>query len=81
MNVERGGDLTPAERKVVTLVCEGLTNPEIAQHLSVSRRTIQGHLLKVFKKLHVSTRTQLVARVLREEMHRQLEDANRNSRA
>lgn len=74
MNREARGDLTPAEQSVVTLVCDGLTNPEIAQRLSVSRRTVQGHLLKVFKKLQVSTRTQLVARVIREEMQRQLEE-------
>ncbi len=57
--------LTPTERNVVVLVCQGLTNPQIARRLGVSPRTIQGHLLNVFKKLGVSSRTQLVARMLR----------------
>lgn len=57
--------LTPTERKIVSLLCEGLTNPQIAQRLTVSARTVQGHLLKVFRKLGVSSRTELVARMLR----------------
>lgn len=57
--------LTRAERDIVELVCEGLTNPQIAQRLAVSPRTIQGHLLKVFRKFGVSTRAELVARMLR----------------
>lgn len=57
--------LTATERTVANLVCEGLTNPQIAERLSVSRRTIQGHLSNVFKKLSVSSRTELAARLLR----------------
>ncbi len=62
MSMER---LTATERRVVELVCEGLTNPQIAQRLSVSPRTVQGHLLKVFRKYRVSSRTELVVRLLR----------------
>ena len=51
--------LTPTERKVVALVAEGLTNPQIGQRLFISRRTVQTHLAHVFAKLHVSTRTEL----------------------
>lgn len=57
--------LTTTERTVANLVCEGLTNPQIAERLGVSRRTIQGHLANVFKKLGVSSRTELAARLLR----------------
>lgn len=60
---------TPAERRVVELVCEGLTNPQIADRLSLSPRTVQGHLLKVFKRLGVATRSELVARIVRAEAH------------
>ncbi|HEV3473670.1 MAG TPA: response regulator transcription factor [Actinomycetota bacterium] len=59
------GKLTATERTVADLVCEGLTNPQIAERLGVSRRTIQGHLVNVFKKLGVSSRTELAARLLR----------------
>lgn len=52
--------LTPSERTVAELVCEGLSNPEIAQRLSLSRRTVQSHLRRVYSKLKVTTRLQLV---------------------
>ena len=54
--------LTPAERKVVALVTEGLTNPQIAERLHLSPWTIQTHLKRVFKKLGVRGRADLAAR-------------------
>ncbi len=56
--------LTASEQRVVALVAEGLTNPEIAARLYVSPRTVQTHLRNVFAKLGVSTRTELAARAL-----------------
>jgi len=57
--------LTRAEREVAGLVCEGLTNRQAADRLGVSPRTIQGHLLRIFRKFDVSSRTQLAAAYLR----------------
>jgi DNA-binding CsgD family transcriptional regulator len=57
--------LTPSERAVVDLVAEGLSNPQIGQRLYVSRRTVQTHLAHVFAKLHITSRTQLAAEVIR----------------
>lgn len=57
--------LTETERRVVDLVCEGLSNPQIGQRLFISRRTVQWHLGNVFRKLGVTSRTQLVAAILR----------------
>lgn len=57
--------LTATEQTVANLVCEGLTNPQIADRLGVSRRTVQGHLANIFKKIGVSSRTELTARLLR----------------
>ena len=51
--------LTGTEREVAELVRQGLTNPEVATRLFISPRTVQGHLKKVFAKLHVSSRRQL----------------------
>ncbi|WP_006244710.1 LuxR family transcriptional regulator [Mycolicibacterium tusciae] len=53
--------LTPAEHDVVRLVCEGLSNKEVATRLFVSPRTVQAHLSHVYAKLGISTRVQLVA--------------------
>jgi DNA-binding NarL/FixJ family response regulator len=58
---ERLGSLTPTEERVVDLVVEGLTNPQIGERLYVSPRTVQTHLAHIFAKLGISTRTQLAA--------------------
>jgi predicted ATPase/class 3 adenylate cyclase/DNA-binding CsgD family transcriptional regulator len=52
--------LTPAERDVARLVCEGLANKEVAARLFVSPRTVQAHLAHVYTKLGISSRVQLV---------------------
>ena len=51
--------LTPAEREVVALVVQGLTNPEVGDRLFISRRTVQHHLGHVYAKLGVRSRREL----------------------
>jgi class 3 adenylate cyclase/DNA-binding CsgD family transcriptional regulator len=53
--------LTPSERRTAALAAEGLTNKEIAQALFVMPRTVEMHLSNTFRKLDISTRTQLPA--------------------
>lgn len=53
--------LTPTEQRVVDLVAEGFTNPQIGERLYVSPRTVQTHLAHVFAKLGISSRAQLAA--------------------
>jgi DNA-binding CsgD family transcriptional regulator len=55
--------LTPTEREVVRLVAEGLSNPDIAARMFVSRATVKTHLAHVYAKLGVSNRTELAALV------------------
>lgn len=52
-------DLSPREAELVALVVEGLPNKVIATRLGISRRTVEGHLGRVFSKLGVATRTEL----------------------
>ena len=59
------GSLTPTERRVVDLVAEGLSNPQIGERLFISRRIVQTHLAHVFAKLGLSSRTQLAAEAAR----------------
>jgi DNA-binding CsgD family transcriptional regulator len=51
--------LTVRELQIARLASDGLSNPEIAAQLFVSRRTIEYHLNKIFSKLAISTRNQL----------------------
>jgi len=57
--------LTPAERDVVRLVCDGLANKDIATRLFVSPKTVQAHLTHVYTKLGLSSRVQLVQEAAR----------------
>jgi DNA-binding CsgD family transcriptional regulator len=59
------GDLTPQELKVAGLVCEGLTNREIAERLFLSPKTIETHLVHIFQKLHVRSRIELALTLAR----------------
>jgi DNA-binding CsgD family transcriptional regulator len=53
------GSLTPAERSVVQLIGEGLSNREIADRLFISRRTVEGHVSRLYQKLQTSNRVAL----------------------
>ncbi len=52
-------DLTPQEKTVAQLVCQGLRNREIATKLSICEKTVKVHIGHVYKKLSVSSRVQL----------------------
>ena len=51
--------LTPTEIKIAALVEEGLSNPEIAAKLLLSRRTVATHVSHILKKLDVHSRTDI----------------------
>lgn len=57
--------LTVSERRVAEFAAKGLSNPAIAQALFVTRKTVETHLGRVYSKLGIAGRTQLI-RVLAE---------------
>ena len=57
--------LTDTELKVVRLVAERLTNPEIAERMFISRRTVQTHVSHALAKAGVATRRELAAEAAR----------------
>src|SRR5207253_673597 len=52
--------LTPSQRRVADLAASGLSNPQIAQALFVTRNTVETHLRAIFTKLAITSRTDLV---------------------
>jgi two-component system response regulator NreC len=56
-----GGRLSPREREVLTLIALGHTNPEIAESLSLSVRTVESHRAHIQQKTNLTSRADLVA--------------------
>lgn len=53
--------LTARERRVARLAADGLSNPDIAQTLFITRRTVEKHVGEVLRKLEVSSRTEIAS--------------------
>jgi NarL family two-component system response regulator LiaR len=60
-----GEVLSPRELEVLTLMVEGLTNPEIAERLSISRATASSHVSHILQKLSVSNRAEAIVLAVR----------------
>jgi two-component system response regulator NreC len=60
--------LTSREREVLVLIAEGLTNPEIAQKLFISAKTVDRHRENMMQKLNVHSRIDLVKFAIKSEL-------------
>jgi NarL family two-component system response regulator LiaR len=63
-----GHDLTPREHEVLKLMVEGLSNPEIAERLVVTRSTAKAHVSNILSKLGVSNRAEAIAVALQNKL-------------
>ncbi|MGC2110650.1 MAG: response regulator transcription factor [Candidatus Korobacteraceae bacterium] len=60
------GLLTRREEEIVYLVAEGLRNKEIAEQLKLSEHTIRNYLFRIFEKLGISSRSELILYTLQQ---------------
>jgi DNA-binding NarL/FixJ family response regulator len=58
------GALSRREEEIARLVASGLSNGEVAERLSLSRHTVKNYLFRVYEKLGISTRIELVLYIL-----------------
>lgn len=55
--------LTNQENKIANLICEGLSNKEIASTLFISSSTVKTHIRNLYSKLEISNRQQLIEKL------------------
>lgn len=60
--------LSPREREITHLIIKGMPNKTIAVMLNISRWTVGTYVKRIFAKLNVNTRAELVAKVLQENL-------------
>ena len=58
--------LTEREMEVLALIVDGLSNPEIAEKLFITRATAKAHVHSILQKLYVDDRTQAAVTAMRE---------------
>ncbi len=61
-------NLTPREKEIVALVCDGLTNKEVADRLSISVRTVDCHKNNILQKLGLRSSVDLVKYAIRNQL-------------
>lgn len=73
VNANGNNLLTPREEQVVALVAEGFANREIAHELGLSEHTVKKYIFRIFDKLGISTRVELVLYAVSHGEHRPAE--------
>ena len=61
--------LSPREHEIAELIAHGLTDREIGRRLTLSVRTVEGHIYRARLKLDVATRHELARAVWGDQLH------------
>lgn len=62
---QQGINLSPRELAIASLIAQGLTNKNIAKMLNISPWTVATHIRRIFAKLGVNSRSEMVLRLFR----------------
>ncbi|MCC6443671.1 MAG: response regulator transcription factor [Armatimonadetes bacterium] len=57
--------LSSREREVFLLITQGCTSHQVSEHLCISKKTVDFHLTRIYKKLGVTCRVQAFAKAVR----------------
>lgn len=66
VEMDQDQELHPRELQVLDLAAQGKGNKEIGNQLSISERTVQTHMVNIFRKLQVNSRTEAIIKALKE---------------
>jgi RNA polymerase sigma factor (sigma-70 family) len=58
-------ELSDRQQQIITLLCDGLSNKEIAKRLGVTEGTVKSHLHTIYGKLGVQSRSELMSALAR----------------
>jgi two-component system, NarL family, response regulator LiaR len=67
-----GADLTRREQEVLALLAKGMSNPEIAERLVISRATVKVHVSSILSKLGVASRAEAISLALQNKLVRSI---------
>jgi DNA-binding CsgD family transcriptional regulator len=62
--------LTPSEQRIAEMAAAGRTNPQIAQALFVTVKTVESHLAGAYRKLDINSRGELPAALAKQDERR-----------
>ena len=76
-DLARIASLTPAQRRILAAIRQGLLNKQIAYELAISEATVKAHITAILRKLGVSSRTQAVLLAAKLDVDQPVADAAR----
>jgi DNA-binding NarL/FixJ family response regulator len=76
-DLARIASLTPAQRRILAGIRQGLLNKQIAFELAISEATVKAHITAILRKLGVNSRTQAVLLAAKLEVDQPVADSAR----